>query len=145
MRSGKADDSWDIYQSKGRIGGRLDPHKFGIGAESGEDGVVILVLEVHIRTGDTLVLACNVPNVSVGSTIDIVNAEDVSTSPHGANHCGRGCRSRSECETVRPSLDGSESGLESIPVGVSRARVLESLNKTRRVSNVMTRRLRFEC
>jgi len=91
MRFGKADDSWDIYQSKGRIGRGLDPHKFGIGAESGEDGIVVLVLEVHIRTGDTLVLARNVPDVSVGSTVDIVNAEDVSTSPHGVNDCSGGC------------------------------------------------------
>jgi hypothetical protein len=129
MGFGEADDSWDIYQSKGGVCGRLDPDKFGIRAESGEDGIVTLVLEVHIRTGDTLVLARNALNVSVGSTVDIVDAEDMGARSKGVNHSGGGCRPRSKGETVGPSLNGSKSGLQSIPIGVSGARVLESLKK----------------
>ena len=82
----KADDSGDIYQSKGGIRWRLDPHKFGVRAESGEDGIVIFVLEVHIRTGNTLVLARNALNVSVGSTVYVIDAEDVSVGSKRVNH-----------------------------------------------------------
>ena len=129
MGFGEADDSWDIYQAKGRIGGRLDPHKLGIRAESGEDGIVILVLKVHVRTGDTLVLACNALDKSVGSAVDVVDAEDVSAISKSVNHRSGSCRSRGKGETVGSPLDRSKSGLESIPIGVPGARVLESLDK----------------
>ena len=145
MRFGEADDSWDIYQSKGRVCGRLDPDKFGIGAESREDCMVILVLEVHVRTGDALVLARHALNVSVGSAVYIVDADDVSVGTKGVNHRGGSCRARSKGETVGSSLDSSKSGLQSVSIGVSRARVLESLNGVGRVSNLMGRRLCFGC
>jgi len=127
--SGEADNSWDVHQSKGRICGRLDPDKFGIGAESRKDGVVILVLEIHIRTGDTLVLACDALNVPVCSTIDIVDADNVGIRAEGVNHRGGGCRARSKSETVGAALDSCKGGLESIPVGVTGARILKSLKK----------------
>lgn len=131
MRFCKTDDPWDVYQSKSGIRWRLNPHKFGIWTESGENGIVIFVLEVHVRAGDTLVLASNALNVTVGSTIDIVDAENMSVGSKDVDHRSGGCRSRSKSETEGTSLDGSKGGLEGVPVGVSRARVLESLIKRR--------------
>ena len=108
---GEADHSRDIYQPKGGVRGGLDPHDFGIRAERSEDGIVVVVLEVHIRTCEALVLARNTLDVPVGSTVDVIDAEEVSVRPKGAKHHGGGCRPRSKSEAVGSSLDGSKSSL----------------------------------
>ena len=100
----------------------------GVRADGGENGLVVRILQVKESSLETLVDAGDTRHVAEGTAVDIVDTDDVRVGSEGLQDCRGGCRARCKGNTVgTASLERGEGCLESIPVRVTGAGILEAL------------------
>jgi hypothetical protein len=94
VRVREADNPGDVDDAKGRVCRGLDPHQLRLCTESGEDGLVVGVLQVHESRVDALGLLRHAGHVTEGAAVYVVNGYDVGTRTERLDHCRSGCRAR---------------------------------------------------
>ena len=110
-----------VDQPQHRIGGRLEPDQLGRGPKPGLDvggGAHVDEADLDAEGPDDSV------EEAVGSTVDVVSADDVVPGAQGIEQRGRGSAAAAEGECHLPALEGCQSGLERRPRGIAAAGVV---------------------
>jgi hypothetical protein len=122
-------DASDVADSESRVGGSLSPDDLGVRLDGLSDKVK--VSEVDEIDLDSLSLRKYLSKISLGTAVDIVNAEDVVT---GGEEVGDGEESRAaavESEGILCVLEGGEVALEAESRGIATTSIVEAHRLTR--------------
>lgn len=110
---GNVGNSPDIHQAKSRVGGGLNPNELSLGADQ--------LLHIHLNRGgegdlDT-VRRSNLGEVSVGTTVNIGNRNDVRASSKGLEDIGSSGGAGRESKSILGVLESGNGLLEVITTG----------------------------
>jgi len=117
---GLRNNSSDIDKAQGRVARTLDPDQTGIGGNVLADIDLDLWCEGHLDA----VGLCDLSEVSVGTSVDIGDGDDMAAGSETLEDSGGGGGTGGESEGVLGVLESSNSGLEVGTVGIGGSGVL---------------------